>query len=399
MKPDPLLIVGGGCLVAATFLPWFGLFGLIPGAALNSLSVFEAYRILIFTAGLLLLANGIRPFSRFWTFTGVWLALLVGLAQIGLMTHGQQGVLAPSTGVFLEWFNQLKVHYTHPAIGLYLIFGGAVFGLFGLWYAVAFPQRRPLSVWDYLFRSVYACLLTLFIIFYPNLSVYQALREGRSYEAGGQTDRAIAVYRQALATPTLIDLPLINADLCENYGLLCYRLGHLDDAVVFLQKTLQYRPAAFPAIKALGLIAYAQGHEDEAITYLATAFRINSSDADVLDRLARLYIGREEWVQAIAMLNRLSEQNPNNPATKALLGKLYLKQGDYNQARLFLEQSLAIAEAQREVHADLGQALLYQQEWLEAARHFKRATELGWQESQLPEKMRGWWNQYIAPLF
>lgn len=398
MKPDPLLIVSGIFLTIAAFLPWFAILGVLPGGASPKLdATFDLFHLLILLTGLLILANGIRAFSRFWTFAAAWTALLIGLLQLALMYKFQQ-IEPTASWPGLQWLSQLQVKYTKPSPGLFLIFGGALFGLFGVVYAKEFVPRDSSRTRTVL-KVLMIGLITGFVLFYPNLRMFMHLQKAQSLEAVNDTEAAQESYRLALSTPVLINLPLISGQVYESYGLYCYAHGKFDEAVPVLERALNHDTNNWVVLKTLGLIHYQQNEADQALFYLERAYDIRYDDADLLDALSRLYIDRGLWGMATTTLQHLSRLQPDNPEVTALLGKLYLKQGDYAQARLYLERALQHNNNLMEAHVDLGFALLHQQEFVSSLQHFKRATELGWQQSQIPDKMKNLWQEYIAPFF
>ncbi len=398
MKSDPLLITGGICLIFASFSPWFGLLGILPGAAEFSVhSSISFYRYAIFFAGVIILANGIRGFSRFWAFSAVWTAMWIAIVELGSMLKSQKAV-TEAANISIHWLTQLQMKYSQPSIGFYLACAGALFGFFGVTYGQAFLKSGA-SLYSRLAKTCLLILISLLILFYPNILVYQQLKTALSYEKESNHEKAKAAYQQSLTLPVLIEIPFISAEVYQRYGLYCYRQNEYEEAKMFLNKALAGDPASYPVLKALGLISFQEKESEKSAHYLERALAIVDNDPEILEPLARIYIDNQQWSSAIAVLETMSSINPADPVVHALLGKLYLEQELYDEARVHLEQALALDDTLTEAHVNLGFIMLHEKEWLTAFFHFKRATELGWQKSELPKKAVGAWDKYIAPLF
>lgn len=392
MKWDPILLFSGIILITSIFLPWFGVFGLVPGLVdVNSTDTQYLYRILVFLAGMITLANGLRAFSRFWTFWAAWTSSWVAAVNLIFMMK------APETTAHVNWLSQFFTRHTQPSLGFYALVGGAILGLIGTFYSHSFDTTgKPRWIIPKLTVLV---LIFLLIAIYPNYQVYSLVHQAKLAENQNDLESAKNLYQQALSTPTLVEFEQIRCSALKNYGLYCYQIGEDDEALIFLASAVECQPTDFELLKTLGVIHFEMDNVTTAQTFLERADKISPDDLEVLRILVQIDLYQENWIPARNRLQRMANQAPNDPATHALLGKLYLKQGHYDQAAVALQQALRLDPDRMEAHVDLAYTYMYQKKWVQAMDHFQKAALLGWDRSGVPDKLRSFWDEKIAPLW
>ena len=168
----------------------------------------------------------------------------------------------------------------------------------------------------------------------------------------GDTDRAIAHYRQA------VDLRPSYAEAHYNLGRLLAQKGQLDDAVTHYAKALEANPADAEAHNNLGTTLFASGQVNEAIVHYRRALAIQPDYADASCNLASALLSTGDLDGAIAHYSACLALSPNQFEAQYNLASALLRTGRTKEAIAHYQKVLELRPDNADAHANLGSALL-----------------------------------------
>ena len=149
--------------------------------------------------------------------------------------------------------------------------------------------------------------------------VQQLYAEAHAAQQQGDTDRAIADYRQILKLSPRLG-PAYN-----NLGLLLYKRAEFTDAAEVLRKGLAVDPRMKTAQALLGLSEFRLGRYAAAVTELRKALEADPANAEVEIALARSEIAGTDPAAGTDRLRSYLKRNPQDQQAWYLLGKTYLQ--------------------------------------------------------------------------
>jgi len=217
-----------------------------------------------------------------------------------------------------------------PSIGIYMIAGTAIAGIFYGNFA------KPVSglVKTIVIFVLIALLASLSVLtfqrnkdwkdsvtFFKNTLKYTPdnarlhLNFGNTYANLGRKEESIAEYRKAIELRP--DFPEAYFDLAQAY------LGEDNyvEAKKYLEKTLSLKPNLPNALEILGIIEHRQGNLAEAEKYYLAALNIWPEFLKCHINLGILYIDKGDTAKAISEWQKVLEIEPNNTEAKQLLSQ------------------------------------------------------------------------------
>ena len=149
-----------------------------------------------------------------------------------------------------------------------------------------------------------------------------------------------------------------NKEIEINLGNVFYHINQFDSARVYLEQHITNEDQQAIAYNTLSLIAVKEKRIEEAAAYVDSALAIMPGDAIYLNNKGFVLLQQLRIMEADSVLNRSMQANPYNAWVYRNKGLLYLEKRAYGQAVKFLEKALAMDETIDEIHLNLAQALL-----------------------------------------
>jgi tetratricopeptide (TPR) repeat protein len=159
-------------------------------------------------------------------------------------------------------------------------------------------------------------------------------------------------------------------------GLSHYRLGHLKEAIPYLEQVKNWMPDNIEMTNALG-ISYIQTHNpDKARDAFARMFGLAPASASAYLINARMMVRQQFEEFAEKELQRALELDPKLPEANFLLGELAIYHAKIDLGIELLEKEIAINPAFAMAYYRLGEAYTRQLKWDEAIRPLMKAVWL-----------------------
>jgi tetratricopeptide (TPR) repeat protein len=188
-------------------------------------------------------------------------------------------------------------------------------------------------------------------IYQTTLKVWESMAKGspnkrRPHQNFGQALSTAGFYKEALrefdavlALPDDGSVPL--RDLYREIGVVQFRLGLYEEAIISWQKGLQYAPNDPGLLNNLSIALMKQRRFDEALTFALTAARINPSMPEPLNTLGELYLTKGEPRKAAEQFLRFLQLRPEDSRGYWNAALALREAGDYPGALRYAQQVLA----------------------------------------------------------
>ncbi|MBX7174898.1 MAG: tetratricopeptide repeat protein [Pyrinomonadaceae bacterium] len=149
-------------------------------------------------------------------------------------------------------------------------------------------------------------------------------------------------------------------------GLSHYVLGHLSDAIPFLEKVTVWEPNNNEFGYALG-VSYIQTRQPEKSRQsFAKLFGVQTNSASAYLLNAQMLIRQQFEETAEIELNKALELDPKLPQVRFLLGEMAIYKADIEKGVGLLKEEIALNPANAMAYYRLGEALTRQLKWDEA---------------------------------
>jgi tetratricopeptide (TPR) repeat protein len=161
-----------------------------------------------------------------------------------------------------------------------------------------------------------------------------------------------------------------------NLGIAYASTARLTLASEVLREGLNTAPDSLPLAVELGLVLKLLGREHDAYAVLDLALEHHPGDLDTQLLLCRMQVsGHSDNAPKLA--HKLLLSHPDNWEVLYLNSVLEMQDGDYKQARVHLERSIAVNPNDAKSQKALGDVLIKLQDLQGAREHLERATALG----------------------
>ena len=116
--------------------------------------------------------------------------------------------------------------------------------------------------------------------------------------------------------------------------------------------------AELDAIEVLGFELYLQGRTRDADAIFSGLIALNDRMYQGYAGKGALALAEERLEEALGWLNQAAERNSNDPTIHANLGETLLRQGRYSQAAVEFEKALALDPGEEDPSANRARAIL-----------------------------------------
>ncbi len=190
------------------------------------------------------------------------------------------------------------------------------------------------------------------------------LRRADILSGRGRLEEALEVCRQALTA----DQGLV--EIYRRIGALCVLLHQPQAAVDALDIALALEPGDTAALSNLGAALRALGRPQDAVQRLLAALQIGQTPSAWFN-LGIAYADLSRWEDAVVCHRRVLQAAPTHHRAAAALGLALVALGRATEASGVLEQALATAPQQAQLHTVLAQALLMRGDLARGWREFE----------------------------
>ena len=160
-------------------------------------------------------------------------------------------------------------------------------------------------------------------------------------------------------------------------------LDYLDEARTVLEQALNASPKSVPLASALTVVLVKQLRYQDAINLLQHTVEANPGNQEAELQLFRVLVLTNHINLARPIGPKLMAQRPHDPEVLYLNGIVHRMMGEYPQAKVLLEQAVAIDPNFFNSRYNLGMTLVFLKEWPEAKEQLERAIALGAPEPQV----------------
>jgi len=188
--------------------------------------------------------------------------------------------------------------------------------------------------------------------------------------ANGETDRAIAHYRQA------VTLRPDYAEAHYNLGRILVEKGELNEAIAHYEKALSVNPADAEAHNNLGNALLRIGRVDEAIVHYQKALAIQPDYADASCNLASALLSKGDMDGAIDHYLAGLARSPNYAEAQYNVANALLRKGRIDEAIDHYQKALELQPDNADADTNLGSAFLEKGRPQDAIAQYRHALQV-----------------------
>lgn len=193
-------------------------------------------------------------------------------------------------------------------------------------------------------------------------TVQEPKSEARELDPEYQYDKAVVAYRYGLPDEALkylqrtLELAPEHASAYNLLGLIYFDKGNLSQALGYYRKAVELNPQLAEAYYGLGRVYEELGEEEKARQAYQEAYRLNPTAEFALAWAKSLYLANK-YEEALAIVNKLLDSRPSTSAYN-LQGVLLNHLGRYQEAVTSFEQALRLSPEDEVAAVNLGVALV-----------------------------------------
>ena len=171
-----------------------------------------------------------------------------------------------------------------------------------------------------------------------NREAFMLIAKGLIEMREGQFDKAKASFLEADKIKGI--KPEERARLRNNYAILLWKMGRLDDAIEQMRIIERAGRTSF-VYGTLGYLLIEKGEYDEALKFNLDGLDYDDEDSVVLDNLGQLYMRMGDREKSLEYFHKAHERKPNQIDTLYYLAKYAAEDGDKEKAREYLDRALS----------------------------------------------------------
>jgi len=154
------------------------------------------------------------------------------------------------------------------------------------------------------------------------------------------------------------------------------RKGKLNEAAIYMQKSIELAPLDSEAHRNLGLTYKKMGRNSDAINYLLKAIEINPRYETAYRNLGNIYKEIGKTKEALKKYQKALEINSDNIELLNDLGVLKIEMGNYEEAKIYLIRAIEIKPEISELHNNLGSVYRFQKKLNEAEHCYRKSIKI-----------------------
>jgi len=187
---------------------------------------------------------------------------------------------------------------------------------------------------------------------------------------------SVAAFRKAFALSSGRGSRRMKASNYINYGVSLGLNGQTDEAVAVYREALALEPDNATAHSNLGNSLAVLGQTDQAISALERAIRLQPDFAKAHNKLGVLWFKKRQWKRAIASFKRAVAFHPDDPAYRVNLGNAYHGNSETNRAVAAYEKAIQLDPNRVDAWNNLGVIEFDRKAWDRAIAAFERTAVL-----------------------
>lgn len=196
----------------------------------------------------------------------------------------------------------------------------------------------------------------------PNEPLLLANRGALSYQQGRLEEAAIYL-RRSLARETY--------GAHYNYGLVCYRQGWLEEARMHLTKAVNLNPASAEGFSSLSALLLLMGKAEDALMAAQNAYRLAPLHLPVLNNLAACLDENDQPQEAMELCRRVMDLAPADPGGLVNMAILLRRQHRWSEVVQLLKKAIAVEPDDPVPHFYLCGTHFLMGDWKEAWQEFR----------------------------
>lgn len=202
----------------------------------------------------------------------------------------------------------------------------------------------------------------------PEAGFYFDLAE--AYIEDGQTDRAIAIYEEALRRKP--DLWPAQRKL----GIALSKSGALPRAAELLMKAAEHGPEPALTLSDLAIVYQQEGKLDDAAAVLKKATRLEPDRTEAHNNLGGILLELGQVEEAEQAFREALRVQPDFVPSHTNLAKLLAARGDFEQAQFHYQRALQVNPDHAQTRYDYGLLLVQMEKYAEAETQLRAAVQL-----------------------
>jgi tetratricopeptide (TPR) repeat protein len=238
----------------------------------------------------------------------------------------------------------------------------------------------------------------------PAVEMYRKFDHAADLMEKGQSDAAIAEWRELLATNPedarihgnlgaaltqagqyaeairelnkALELDPQYREIYHNLARTQLAAGQSDEAILTLEKGLEYYPESADLHDHMGLALTVKGRLDEAQAEFAKSLAINPSDVIAHFSLGQALARKGDWDGAISEYRESLRLGPPSELAHVMIGTALRAKGDLDGAIAEYHEALRLNPKNEDAHVVLGKTLGRKRDWDEAIAEYREALRL-----------------------
>lgn len=167
-----------------------------------------------------------------------------------------------------------------------------------------------------------------------------------------------------------------NASLAYEFGLVCVKLGLLDETIKAMGNAVKLAPDNPEYNLSMGLISSFGFNPETAIPFLKKYHAMRPSDPEGLLALGTGYFRAGDLSEASVWLQRAAKHPRTEGRAHYFLGRILFQHGEYHRAIEQLEESKKVQSNRADVYVELGKSYIHLKEYALAEKVLDRAIQL-----------------------